>query len=614
MVLRPPSHQASLRTTVCVVGSGPAGITCAMELARRGIAVMLVESGGETFQDEAQAMCDAELADARRHATMQDAVRRAFGGTSWLWGGRCIPFDPIDFEPRDYAPGTAWPIRYEELSPYYARACEYTNCGQPAFTLDRLAAESASRPITARFQPGDVIASDLERWSGEPNFARRYRDWFEREPSVQLLLGATCVDIEPSADREHVASIVVARGAARTRIVADHFVLACGGLEATRLLLNVNARHGDRLGNRSGLLGRHYMGHISGKIASVRFDSEAARTIYHFERDAQGFYARRRFTVPARVQREQQLLNTAMWLDNHPPADPAHGNGILSFAYLALCTPVISRYLAPPAIAKLVANASARKDRGAHVRNVCKDLAKIATFVPPFVYRRYFARPRLPGFFLPSPNNVYALHYHAEQLPSRESRVTLADTADCHGMRRLRIDLRYQHADADSVVRCHALLDRHLRKTGAGRLEYWMPEAERVDAVLAQAADGFHQIGTARMAAHWRDGVVDPRCRVFGTDNLYVASSAVFPSSGQANPTLTIVALSARIADDIAAQLARPNASDAASDTANDTENRNDARMPNDMPTDATPVADRNPPSVEPIDEPVAVATAGAPR
>ncbi|WP_422649477.1 hypothetical protein [Cupriavidus sp. H18C1] len=62
-----------------------------MELARRGIAVMLVESGGETFQDEAQAMCDAELADARRHATMQDAVRRAFGGTSWLWGGRCIP-------------------------------------------------------------------------------------------------------------------------------------------------------------------------------------------------------------------------------------------------------------------------------------------------------------------------------------------------------------------------------------------------------------------------------------------------------------------------------------------------------------------------------------------
>ncbi|MCP2802701.1 GMC family oxidoreductase, partial [Salmonella enterica subsp. enterica serovar Typhimurium] len=86
------------------------------------------------------------------------------------------------------------------------------------------------------------------------------------------------------------------------------------------------------------------------------------------------------------------------------------------------------------------------------------------------------------------------------------------------------------------------------------RLEYWMPEAERIDAVLSQAADGFHQIGTARMAAHWRDGVVDPRCRVFGTDNLYVASSAVFPSSGQANPTLTIVALSARIADDIAAR------------------------------------------------------------
>lgn len=551
MVLRPPSLDATLRTSVCVVGSGPAGITCAMELAKRHIDVLLVESGVENFHGESQAMCDAEIVDNRRHAPMQDAVRRAFGGTSWLWGGRCIPFDPIDFEPRDYAPGTAWPISYETLLPYYAKACEYANCGKPAFTVDRLDAETARRAIAAGFEPGDVIASELERWSGEPNFARRYRKWFEHEPSVRVLLGATCVDIEPDAAHDRIASLLVATAQGRTRIVADRFVLACGGLEVTRLLLNANARHGDRIGNRGGHLGRYYMGHISGKIASVRFESDADKTIYHFERDRDGYYARRRFTVPAEVQREHRLLNTAMWLDNHPPADPAHGNGILSFAYLALCTPVISRYLAPPAIAKLVANASARKDRAAHLRNVGKDLARIAAFVPPFVYRRYFARPRLPGFFLPSPRNVYALHYHAEQLPSEDSRVTLADTTDRHGMRRLKVDLRYQRADAESVVRTHELLDRHLRKTRAGRLEYWFPEHERVDAALAQAADGFHQIGTARMASHWRDGVVDPDCRVFGTDNLYVASSAVFPSSGQANPTLTIIALSARIAEHI---------------------------------------------------------------
>lgn len=556
MVMCSPSREATLSASVCIVGSGPAGITCAMELAKRGISVILVESGGDGFESQAQEMCDAEIVDQRRHAPMQDAVRRAFGGTSWLWGGRCLPFDPIDFEPRDYAPGTAWPISYDDLLPYYEIACDYANCGRPAFSLERLEAATARRAITGNFQAGEVIASDLERWSGEPNFARRYRKWFQTNPNARLLLESTCVAIDPIPGTDRIGSIVVARGDARTRIHADRFVLACGGLEVTRLLLNVNERHANRLGNRGGHLGRYYMGHISGKIASVRFRAEARKTVYHFERDRQGFYARRRFTVPAQAQRQHQLLNTAMWLDNHPPADPAHGNGILSFAYLALCTPGISRLLTAPAIAKAVASAHARDDRGAHLRNVGKDLAKIATFVPPFVYRRYLARPRLPGFFLPSPKNVYALHYHAEQLPSANSRVTLADARDRYGMRRLKVDLQYQRADAESVVRCHELLDRHLRTIGAGQLDYWFPEDQRIDAAMAQAADGFHQIGTARMAEDWRGGVVDRQCRVFGTDNLFVASSAVFPSSGQANPTLTILALSVRIADHIAESLA----------------------------------------------------------
>lgn len=559
------SPLATLQTRVCVIGAGPAGIACALELARRKIDVILVEGGGASFQAAAQAMCDAEIADSRRHAPMHDAVHRALGGTSWLWGGRCIPFDPVDFEARDHAPGTAWPISYEQVLPWYAAACEYADCGKPAFTLAQLDTASATRPLTGTFRAGDVIASDLERWSGEPNFARRYAQSLQSHPHIQLLLDSTCVDIDLDPDTERVRGVVVASADAdgkRLRIEADRFVLACGGLEVARLLLNANARHDNRLGNRSDMLGRHYMGHISGKIASVRFYAEPSRTIHQFERDGDGFYTRRRLTVPAAVQHQHGLLNTAMWLDNHPPADPAHGNGVLSLAYLALRTPGLSRMLTAPAIAKSVTAANARGSIGAHWRNVARGLPHIASFVPPFLYRRYMARPRLPGFFLSSPNNVYALHYHAEHLPSRDSRVTLADAVDGHGMRRLKVDLRYQEADAESVLGVHALLDKHLRDTGAGRLDYWMPDHARMAAVMAQASDGFHQIGTARMAADARHGVVDPDCRVFGTHNLYVASSAVFPSSGQANPTLTILALTARLADHLGAQLRGATAED----------------------------------------------------
>jgi choline dehydrogenase-like flavoprotein len=62
-------------------------------------------------------------------------------------------------------------------------------------------------------------------------------------------------------------------------------------------------------------------------------------------------------------------------------------------------------------------------------------------------------------------------------------------------------------------------------------------------------AVGGHHIGIARMNKDPRLGVVDSHCRTHDIANLYIAGSAVFPTSGSANPTLTIVALAIRIAD-----------------------------------------------------------------
>ena len=91
---------------------------------------------------------------------------------------------------------------------------------------------------------------------------------------------------------------------------------------------------------------------------------------------------------------------------------------------------------------------------------------------------------------------------------------------------------------------------------GIGRLEYHFPPEERAARIWGQMTDGYHQIGTARMAADPARGVVDADCRVHGTTNLFIAGSAVFPTSGQANPTLLITAMSARLAAHVA-QLVR---------------------------------------------------------
>jgi choline dehydrogenase-like flavoprotein len=114
------------------------------------------------------------------------------------------------------------------------------------------------------------------------------------------------------------------------------------------------------------------------------------------------------------------------------------------------------------------------------------------------------------------------------------------------GVPRIKIDWQYTRADVDTVSRALALLAAEFRQGGAGTLEY---DPATVEFEMTRyGAYGGHHIGTARMGTDPRTSVTDADCRVHGIDNLYIAGSATFPTSSQANPTLTIVALALRLA------------------------------------------------------------------
>lgn len=125
-----------------------------------------------------------------------------------------------------------------------------------------------------------------------------------------------------------------------------------------------------------------------------------------------------------------------------------------------------------------------------------------------------------------------------------ESRVMLSEERDALGMRRLRLHWQIADADLESVERVVARLSRWLGRSGLGRVQYSRPVSPET---TARFSGGMHHMGTARMSRRAEDGVVDTECRVHGCDNLYVASSAVFPAAGYSNPTLTIVALALRL-------------------------------------------------------------------
>ncbi len=541
---------AELTADVAVVGAGPAGIVLALELAAAGHGVVVMESGGASFDADAQRLGDA-IGDDPAHAPMSEATRRQIGGASNIWGGRCVPFDPIDFEPREIAAQARWPLSYEEIERYYARACEWCVCGTAAFDARELPGLARRSLIPGWPQPaGEVRATTLERWSLPTNFRGRYLAALEASPLVRLATGLTCTEIVLRADGAKVSRLTGQTLSGNCVTVrAKRYVLAAGGLEATRLLFASNRRHADGIGNHSGHLGRWYMAHIEARIARVHFATPASETIYGYERDGDGVYVRRRFTFAPEFQLEHELPNAAMWLENPEIGDPAHGSGALSLVYLMLVSP-LGRYVVSEGIRKHQLGAARRKKR-AHAANVARNVGSTARFALALGYGRFLQRGRkVPGFFVRSAANVYPLLYQSEHLPNRASHVALAPERDALGVPRLRTRMHIDRADIDAVLRAHRHFDEYLRRHALGHLEYIVEDFEDVDAAIrGRLFCGCHQSGTTRMSARPEDGVLDRDLAVHGFEDLFVASSSAFPTSSQANSTFTIVAFAVRLAD-----------------------------------------------------------------
>ena len=554
-------HGSELSAHLAVVGTGPAGIAVALEVARHGFDVLLIESGTTKFDARIQQLSDAAERNPTLHAPMSVAVRRQLGGTSVIWPGRCVPFDPVDFDHRPAISETAWPVAHKELQPYFQRACDWLRCGRAVFDVNEMS------HLPPSLVPGlldmDGTTSALERWSQQSNFARAYGSSLRESTRLRVVAGLTCTQVIsrqsiPRTDRLACRTI----DGKRVSIRARAYVLACGGLETTRLLLASRGPYDGPPGNHSGHLGSWYMGHVLGVIANVRFDTPPRATVFDFERDIDGTYIRRRFSISRDVQLRHDLPNTVAWLANPELADSTHANGPLSLTYLILRSPLGRKLMADaPRLSLTGEDVPGSPYRGAgrsplrsHLENVARGWPDVTRFAIHFGRRRFLARgAKAPGFFVYSPQNVYPFEFQGEHIPNRASRVVLTSERDAVGMPRLRIDLRFSQHDVDGVLRCHEVWDDYLKQSGCGRLEYLTQDPASL--VWRRVGGGFHQLGTTRMAARAEDGVVDKHLAVHGMTDLFVASSSVFVTSGQANPTFMIMVFALRLADRLKAIL-----------------------------------------------------------
>lgn len=541
-----------IEADVAIIGSGAAGITLALELAAAGLQVVVVEAGGEAFDTAEQEFYRAEGIDPDSHGPVHMFRRRVLGGSTSVWGGRCIPFDPIDFEERPWIGYSRWPIGYEDVAPHYQRATEYAVSG-PAIFNAGTALPGEQGPIVPGVTSPDVILDRIERFSHPTHFGKWYRDRLEQDPRIRVYIHAPVDRILTDHGGAVAAGLLVRLPDERTlTVAAARVIIAAGGLETPRLLLSSDQDRAGGLGNERDLVGRFYQCHIEGEIGRIAFHADRRDIRMDYERTADGIYVRRYIWLSPEAQRAKQLSGLVLRPNHANIVDPAHRHPVLSAMY------IVKSQIVPEYARKLTSLEDvARKELGgssvafyaAHLRNIILGSPRLLAFSAHWTRRRILARRKLPSVVLDDPRSIYPLDVNGEQEPNPDSRVTLGEARDARGMRRIKIDWRTTAGDRQRLVDGLRVLQAALAGSGTVSLDFSGVDLE------AEAARkipvGGHHIGTARMAASPSEGVCDANCELFGTRGVYIAGAAAFTTSSFANPTLTLIALSLRLAEHI---------------------------------------------------------------
>jgi choline dehydrogenase-like flavoprotein len=530
---------------VAIVGAGPVGLSVAIRLAGRTGRIVLIEAGGTQFKPADNLnYFRAERVDDTRHLPTELYRRRMLGGTSSVWGGRCIPFDPEDFAPTPDRPG--WPIDFAEFEAYVAEALEFLDAGPPEFSAT---AALPNHPVPSGSYSSDLVLDRIERYSKPTNAWRKWRDRLARLRDVTVIHGAACTEVLTDVEGTRVVALELRTVSQRRhKIVAGTIVLACGGLETPRLLLASRRTHSRGLGNDRDLVGRFYMAHLASSAENagiLRFAEAATARAFDFNKTIDAVYSRRMILLSPEARRREGLPNI-VFRPGRPPIDNAsHRDSVLSTMFLVRNLLIPAEY-ARSLTAKQGSFPSLQAWRE-HIGNIVADIPGLARFSSKWVRQRMLATRKLPSVFLYRRDGKYPLEFNAEQRPSWDSRVMLGSETDSLGMPRLVVQWRYQNAELDAICRAYRVLASAVAQSGLGEVEL---EPDLLDSVQrALVPQGGHHIGTVRMGADPSCGVVDPNGELWGCHGVFVAGTAVLPTSGFANPTLTAVALAFRLAE-----------------------------------------------------------------
>jgi len=510
-----------LRATVCVVGSGPSGLTLTRRLVESGIHVLVLEAGPLNRGRPATDSLPLPVECVGQPKNLAPTIAQQVGGTSALWRGALGPLDAIDFRRRPWIPDSGWPVDAEDLASFYSEAASFFRVADPAlFDVRALPA-----PLEALLEEMPFDRTLLEnKLFQQPMPPKRFVDdalgYVDRCRHAHLVHGARVIELLTSDNGAVVSRVLyLASDGSRRTVEAEHVVLCGGAYQNPRLLLNSRASWANGIGNHNGLVGRYLADHPMGNLFQVRLRRPMKAHIYADLMVRPGQRLRSALRLTDARQEAQGLPNHAFYLR------PSFAEGIDDRK-----ENVRRRLLAL---------------RGGRISPA--DLWYVATSVDLITQILAYR------FALKASYEIAYVMFVCEQIPNPASRVTLSDSLGPDGYPIARADWRLRERDFESVGAMYDLL------VGGGLDPgFFRPIHHRDDlAWREQLSSAAHHLGTCRMAQGPSSGVVDRDLKVFGTENLYVCDGSVFPTTGNANSTLTAAALALRLGAHLGGRIER---------------------------------------------------------
>ena len=537
---------AAMEADVCIVGAGPAGLATACSLINSGRSVVVLEAGGDTADTATLPRVELDHEDPYPHGDIGASRAAMVGGSAGLWafqmiaagdsaarslaGCRYLPLQPLDFTMRPAIGTPGWPISAADLDPWYEAAHQL--CGIGPYRYDaEFWCDDQARPLPLE---GAGVVSSMFQFGPATAWTIDARARLKAAPNVTIRTAARVQWLECSPQGQRVNGVRITGPQGGELVAARSVVLAAGGLETVRLLLDTG-RHGDQVpGDQAGLVGSGFMEHPlvrGGLLITDRRSDVISRLSLYATRRVRDTYVSGKLTLDDDLVNADGLLACSALL---VPRDASYGSA------------------GGQALARLRSPSGRRDPWMVKARNGLRLLLGA-----PSVARAIVAAPRQPTIDRAdwsdadnsSRYSVFELLHQTEQAPDPGNRLTLGDERDELDRSTLRLNWRWAVSEQERIGRSRDLFARAFQDGGIGEVVNTDWDAGRP----RMLGGTHHHLGTTRMSADPAQGVVDPHCRVHGIENLFVASGSVFPSAGFVNPTLTVVALALRLGAHLAA-------------------------------------------------------------